>query len=84
MPCEFKKIGDVTLIACSRGSSLPPCSCGARAEYLCDYPLKGSKEGQTCDRPLCRRCAKLIRKTASGSIHYCPAHQRIAEKKEAK
>ena len=76
MPCEkFTTKDGATIIACSRGKSLGACSCGARAEYLCDYPLKGSKRGQTCDRPLCRRCAKLIKH----DTHYCPVHARRAE-----
>lgn len=81
MPC--RRIGGEgwSGFACTRGSSqTKPCSCGARGEYLCDYPLKGKKEGQTCDRSICRTHAKLIKKTAEGSIHYCPVHQKMAEK----
>lgn len=76
------KTGDVTIIACSRGYGRPmePCSCGRPSRYLCDYPLKGSKKGLTCSRPLCDACAKLIKKTAQGSIYYCPVHQRMAER----
>lgn len=62
-------------IACSRSGQ--KCAvCGGRATKLCDYPLRGSKEGQTCDRPLCARHAKSI----GPGIDYCPAHARLAEK----
>jgi len=70
-------------IVCSRGRAKRKECCVAGCfdwgEYLCDYPLKGHKEGQTCDRPLCRKHAKLIKNTAEGAIHYCPGHVR-AEK----
>lgn len=33
------------------------CVCDRRASKLCDFPLKGKKQGKTCDRPLCQRCA---------------------------
>lgn len=56
------------------------CFCGSPSRYLCDYPLKGKKEGQTCDKLLCAVHAKLIKKTANGSIHYCPTHARMVEK----
>ena len=81
MPCKplTDKEGRVFGFACSRGSSRPRCKCGRPSRYLCDFPLKGRKEGQTCDAPLCDSCAKLIKKTAQGSVHYCPAHQRMSE-----
>lgn len=55
--------------------SVPGCS--SRGEYLCDFPLKGKKEGQTCDRPMCRRHAKLIKH----NTHYCPAHAKAVQEK---
>lgn len=81
MPC--KPIGGPgwSGFVCTRGSSsqMKPCSCGAQGEYLCGFPLRGKKAGQTCNRPICRIHAKLIKKTAEGDIHYCPVHQKMAE-----
>lgn len=37
------------------------------AEFLCDYPVGNDK---TCDRKLCRKCAKTVGK----DMHYCPTH----------
>lgn len=37
------------------------------AEFLCDYPVGYDK---TCDRKLCRKCAKTVGK----DMHYCPQH----------
>ncbi|MGI2201042.1 hypothetical protein [Shewanella baltica] len=37
------------------------------AEFLCDYPVGNDK---TCDRKLCRKCAKTVGK----DMHCCPTH----------
>lgn len=39
----------------------PPCElCGSPATILCDYPLSGSKAGQTCNKAMCRKCAVQV------------------------
>ncbi len=41
---------------CSRGQRAKPCGvahCTRPSVALCDFPLKGKKAGQTCDRALC-------------------------------
>ena len=48
-------------------------SCGAPATKLCDFKLLGVKEGKTCDRPLCVRCAKKV----TGGLDYCPGHHQL-------
>jgi hypothetical protein len=73
MPC--RTIGNA--IVCSRGQRMPACSepgCSWRGELLCDYPLAGAKAGSTCDRPICRKHAKLV----GPNQHYCPSHVRTA------
>lgn len=55
-----------------RGTCCVP-GCGRVAEYLCDYPLRGEKEGQTCDKAMCTSHAKLIKH----DTHFCPAHAKI-------
>jgi len=83
MPCKRIEGDGWSGFVCTRGGSQKQrCSCGRVADYLCDFPLRGKKEGQTCDKPLCVKCAKLIKMTAQGGIHYCPAHQRMAEKEK--
>ena len=72
MPCNFIDLGNgVSIVACSRGSKR--CRCGRPRSKLCDFPLKGSKLGQTCDEPLCDRCAKRVGQNRD----YCPAHARV-------
>lgn len=75
MPCiPFRSAdGSVTGIACSRGPRTR-CKCGRVATLLCDWPLHGSKEGQTCDRPLCSRCATNV----GPDRDYCPSHAEMA------
>lgn len=46
----------VTFFACGRGRGGDPCAspkCGTLTRVVCDYPLRGPKAGQTCDRPIC-------------------------------
>jgi len=44
--------------------------CNASVTHLCDYPLNGTREGLTCDAPMCPKHAKLIK----FNTHYCPDH----------
>lgn len=63
--------------ACSRGRTKACSVCKVRpATKLCDWPLTGSKSGQTCDRDLCDRCAAHVGK----DLDYCPCHAEIAKK----
>ena len=50
--------------------------CGVKgADRLCDWPVGN---GKTCDRPLCRRCARHpvpeFGKEESADTDYCPEH----------
>jgi len=60
---------------CSRGrqASKPCVGCGRPSDLLCDYPLHGEKNGKTCDKPICRRCAKHV----GHNRDFCPAHARM-------
>lgn len=70
MPC--KVIGGNTIV-CGRVQPGRRCKCGTPTRLLCDFPLGGAKEGQTCDKPVCSNC----------SVHeepnkdYCLAHARL-------
>jgi hypothetical protein len=67
-----------------RGGRRPRCkTCGGPSERQCDFKLKGSKRGKTCDQHMCSRCAVPQGKHATGAhagdtIDYCPAHARLA------
>jgi hypothetical protein len=49
MPCEYitDSNGKTIGIACSRGNRRKRCKCGRPSTKLCDYPLRGPKQGQT-------------------------------------
>jgi hypothetical protein len=46
---------------------------------LCDFPLTGSKQGKTCDRSVCSKCAVH----RDPDTDYCPPHGRLIEAREA-
>jgi len=69
--------GQVIGFACSRTSSRRRCACGGNADKLCDYPLQGRKAEQTCDRPICKRCA-VSRRVGGDIVDYCQTHARLA------
>ncbi len=70
---EGKAIG----FECNRGYDTPSCSsCGGKATKQCDFPLKGKKAGQSCDRPLCDRCATRYDEKEPGK-DFCPVHARF-------
>ncbi len=57
----------IMFIACRRGSGTRRVDCdepGCTREHthLCDFPLKGRKAGQTCDRKLCDEHATRVQK----------------------
>jgi hypothetical protein len=61
MTCErFRsEDGTITGFICNRSARRPKCSvCKVRpAMKLCDFPLVGKKQGQTCSVALCEKCA---------------------------
>ncbi len=61
----------VTVFRCrpSRTGVIPRCSCGERAAFRCDYPLRGRKAGQLCRRTVCDNCRIT---TESGD--FCRVH----------
>jgi hypothetical protein len=77
MPCvPFRsEDGSVTGWVCSRGRAQHRCKCGRSATHQCDFPLKGSKAGGTCDRWLCAKCAVHV----GPNLDYCPAHAAVAK-----
>jgi hypothetical protein len=75
MTCRLYKMPNgTTMICCSRGYNTKRCRvCGRPATKLCDYQLTGPKAGQTCDTPLCDRCAVSL----GVNMDYCPVHARL-------
>lgn len=73
-----------TAFVCSRGTRTreKPCAyCKTRpSRYLCDAPLRGKRQGQTCDGAICESCATLI----AENTHLCPSHRRERDAHEAK
>jgi hypothetical protein len=56
------------------GQRMKPCKyCGAPGEKLCDYPLRGPKAGQTCDAPMCAKCAYHVPPNSD----YCRLHRKM-------
>lgn len=81
MPCEEFRDDDGNLIGvvCSRGKRRRSCStanCDRPGTKLCDYALKN---GKTCDRPMCARCAKKV----GPDRDLCPPHVRLEERQAA-
>lgn len=81
--------GNPMLFMCSRGKRHKKCAdCGRPATLLCDYKLRGKKEGKTCDRPLCRACAVNAGRIpeitggmrSSDTVDYCKAHAELMKK----
>lgn len=83
MPCRvIRSVNGITAIACGSLNSQrrERCSCGGVATIACDHPLTGAKEGKTCDRALCGRCATRV----GPNKHLCQAHARAAQKDSVK
>lgn len=56
-----------------RRQSINYCKCGRkRAINKCEYPLRGSKEGQFCDKLLCESCGIEI-----DNKFYCYPHAKM-------
>lgn len=75
MTCRTVKIGDQVGIVCSRGQRPRKCSAcrERRATKLCDYVVgfhSGVQDPNTCDKPLCDRCAVSVGQDRD----YCPSH----------
>jgi hypothetical protein len=59
-------------------------TCGKEAIYSCQFPLMGSKQGQTCARSLCKsHCVKQASGKALCLVHSRFTQQRVVVVKEA-
>lgn len=72
--------GQVVGFACARSSGKQCVQCKAPAGALCDFPLKGSKAGQACSRPLCGKCSVKAR----GGLDYCLPHAAMVMRQKPK
>lgn len=62
MPCKltYDKDGNLVSAVCGPTVKADPCDtqrCHTAHTKLCDFPLKGDKLGQTCDRKMCGKHA---------------------------
>lgn len=74
MPCEHIRLPDGTgAIICSSGRT-KRCSCGRRADRLCDWKVPTRRSG-TCDRPVCSSCSV----SPAPEKDLCPEHARAFE-----
>lgn len=65
----------ITWFECKRSNTIPYCKCGKnKTETKCEYPLMGSKEGQFCNKLLCKSCGTLI-----DDKYYCRAHTKMVQ-----
>lgn len=73
--CHSTKVGDVQMFVCTneRPAPLCPCGSGERGTKLCDFPLRGKKQGKTCDKRMCERCAANV----GPDRDLCQAHHRL-------
>jgi hypothetical protein len=64
VPCRYVKLaGGGHAIICSRGRSAPPCAfCGQPSTLLCDGAVRSGFQTITCDKPICKKCAKRVGK----------------------
>lgn len=84
MGCKVFTIPGGQMFVCSRGSDRKPCKengCSHPSEALCDWPLGGSKWGQSCSRPICKQHRFVqAEKLADGDTKdYCPGHDKMAK-----
>lgn len=81
MPCNIVDIpGGGRAIVCTRARRTKPCDiCHRPGGKLCDYPLRGTKAGKTCDRSLCAKCAVH----RAPDTDYCPTHAAMIDAEEA-
>lgn len=74
MTCTTFKMpdGGVGIICTPRVRVRWCADCGKPASKQCDFPLRGSKAGKTCDRHICERCAVDV----GTNLDYCQVHAR--------
>lgn len=85
MTCDVTRGPDGSvLFMCGRNERAPKCDvCKKRkATKLCDFPLRGAKAGQACDRNLCDSCAvqvgdPVLRPVAPGSTLISSARRAV-------
>lgn len=68
MPCDRIKLGDSTMIVCSRGRRRRCCACYLQGGFQCDWKVSKTK---TCDAFICAEHAQQV----APEKHLCPEHQ---------
>jgi hypothetical protein len=66
-------------IVCASRVRCATSTCRGEGTLLCDYPVTRRGRQTTCNRRICRGCAKPI----TSSTDYCPPHGRIHTAEQA-
>lgn len=82
MTCRTVNLGGFTAIVCTREKRKRCHVCDRPAAKLCDFPLRGRKQGQTCSRPMCSRHAFSRGERDGDTIDYCQVHHLHVEQLE--
>jgi len=92
MPCKGYVGGGLMIFQCDRQRSEPCAYCGRKGGIQCQFPLSGEKQGHTCDKSLCPRCAFIVntgdlpdgfeQKEDGDTLYVCPGHYRFVERKK--
>lgn len=67
-------------IVCGPRVHCATVGCHGEGSLLCDYPVKRRGRDTTCNRRVCRRCAKAVR----DGIDYCPPHGRVHDAEQVR
>jgi len=83
MGCKGFGNKDAVIFVCDRTPKRTEAcqSCGWSTTKSCDFPLKGAKEGQTCDRWVCDNCSTEM-EVEGETVLLCPVHARIVKKRQ--
>lgn len=88
MVCRTYNGNGFQAIVCSRSERPKACTfCGRDADKQCDFKLRGSKAGKTCNAHVCSKCAVPqgthgVGPHSGDSIDYCPPHARAPKQME--
>lgn len=67
-------------IVCGPRLRCATVACRGEGTLLCDFPVKRRGRDATCNRRVCRRCAKSV----GPELDYCPPHARVHEVEQAR
>jgi hypothetical protein len=73
------KLAPITVFSCGR-ERVTCGDCGQRSSASrCGFELGGRKAGQTCSKPLCRRCGAERRAASGSTVDLCRVHHELGK-----